>query len=137
MQNVYDKLLEADGIIFGTPVYFYNMTGQAKLIIDRTVALGRPERCLANKVGGIVVVGGSLGLVDALKDLYFYMATRQMIPANFVAAYAGSSGDVNKLEKCMIAARDLGRQMVLIARQNFKYPADIKRSSIAYGTHTR
>jgi multimeric flavodoxin WrbA len=137
MQTVYSKLLEADGIIFGTPVYFYTMTGQAKLIIDRTVALGKPERCLANKVGGIVVVGGSLGLVDAVKDFYFFMTTRQILPANFVAAYAGASGDVVKLEKCMAAASDLGRQMVLIAKQNFKYPADIKRSSIAYGTHTR
>jgi multimeric flavodoxin WrbA len=137
MQNLYDKLLEADGIIFGTPIYFYTMTAQAKLVIDRSVALGRPERSLANKVGGVVAVGGSMGLVDALKDLYFFMTTRQMLPANFVAAYAGALGDINKMEKCLAAASNLGRQMVLIAKQNFKYPPDIRRSSFAYGTHTR
>lgn len=137
MQNLYTKLLNADGIIFGTPVYFYSMSGQAKTFIDRTCALGTPGRNLANKVGGVVVVAGSLGLVDILKDLYFYFITRQILPANYVAAYAGNKGEVSNLPKCMTAARDLGRQMVLIAARKFEYPADIKRSGIAYGTHTR
>lgn len=137
MQDLYNKLLEANGIIFGTPIYFYSMTAQAKTIIDRTSGLNRPERSLANKVGGVVVVGGSLGLVDAVKDFYFYFVTRQMLPANFVAAYAGAEGDVKKLEKCMKAAHDLGRQMVQLAAKKFEYPTEFRRSSFAYGTHTR
>ena len=60
MQEVYVKLLEADGIIFGTPVYFYNMTAQAKAVIDRTIALNNPKRSLANKIGGVVVTGAAL-----------------------------------------------------------------------------
>jgi multimeric flavodoxin WrbA len=136
MQGLYNKMLEADGIIFGTPVYFYNMTAQGKAVIDRTIALGHPDRNLANKVGGIVVVGGSLGLVDAVKDLYFYMVTRQMLPASFVAAYAGGKGDVKKLVKCMKSASDLGMQMVKIAEKRFTYPEEFKATHIAYGTHT-
>lgn len=137
MQILYQKLLEADGIIFGTPVYFYSMTGQAKTVIDRTIALNRPEKSLTNKVGGIIVVGGSLGLVDVVKDFYFYIVTRQMLPANFVAAYAGPKGDVKKLEQCMKATFDLGRQMAQIAKRKFEYPKEFRRSSFAYGTHTR
>jgi multimeric flavodoxin WrbA len=137
MQELFDKMLGADGIILGTPVYFYNMTAQTKTIIDRTISLNRPGRSLANKVGGIVTVAGSLGLAFALKDLYFYFVTRQMIPANYVAAYGGAEGDVKQLEKCMKAATDLGRQMVQIAMKCFKYPEEFARSSFAYGTHTR
>ena len=74
MQILYDKLVEADGIIFGTPIYFYSMTAQTKTIIDRTLALNHPGRSLTNKVGGAVVVAGSLGLIDAVKDLYFLWA---------------------------------------------------------------
>jgi multimeric flavodoxin WrbA len=136
MQDLYCKMLEAEGIIFGTPVYFYNMTAQGKAVIDRTIALGHPDRSLANKVGGIVVVGGSLGLIDAVKDLYFYMVTRQMLPASFVAAYAAGKGDVKKLEKCMKSATDLGRQVVKIAGKKFTYPEEFKATHIAYGTHT-
>ena len=136
MQLLYNKLLEADGIIFGTPIYFYSMTAQAKAIIDRTISLNRPDRSLANKVGGVIVTGGSLGLIDALKDLYFYMVTRQMLPANFVAAYPGAKGDVRKMEKGMKAARELGQQMVQIAAKKFEYPSQFSRASFAYGTHT-
>jgi multimeric flavodoxin WrbA len=136
MQELCDRMLEADGIIFGTPVYFYNMTAQGKAVIDRTITLGRPDRTLANKVGGIIVVGGSLGLIDAVKDFYFYMVTRQMLPANFIAAYAAHAGDVKKLQKCMSAAEDLGKQMVKIAEKKFTYPEEFKATHIAYGTHT-
>jgi multimeric flavodoxin WrbA len=131
------KLLETDGIIFGTPIYFYAMTAQAKTVIDRTIALNRPERSLANKVGGIVVVGGSLGLIDAVKDLYFYIVTRQMLPANFVAAYGGPKGDVRKLEQCMKVTGELGRQMVQIVAKKFEYPKEFRKASFGYGTHTR
>jgi multimeric flavodoxin WrbA len=136
MQELYGKMLDADGIIFGSPVYFYNITAQGKAVIDRTIAIGRGSRTLANKVGGIVVVGGSLGLVDAVKDLYFYMVTRQMIPAAFVAAYASNKGDVKKLEKCLKAAGNLGKQAVMIAGKRFTYPEEFQASHIAYGTHT-
>ena len=136
MQELYDKMLEAEGILFGTPVYFYNVTAQGKAVIDRTIALNNPGRNLANKVGGIIVVGGSLGLIDAVKDLYFYMATRQILPANFVAAYAAGAGDVNRLQKCLQAAEDLGAQMVKIAEKKFTYPEEYKATHIAYGTHT-
>lgn len=137
MQELYRKLLESDGIIFGTPVYFYNVTAQAKTIIDRTIALNRPEKSLANKVGGVIVTGGSLGLADTLKDLYFYMVTRQIIPANYVAAYPGMPGELQKMEKCLQATRELGKQMVQIIAQKFRYPEQYRRSSFAFGTHTR
>ena len=136
MQDLYNKLLAADGIIFGTPVYFYSMTAQAKTILDRTIALSRPERSLTNKVGGVVVVAGSLGVADALKDLYFYFVIRQMLPANFVAAYASAKGDITKRELGMKAAGELGRQMVQIVEKKFEYPREFARARFAYGTHT-
>jgi multimeric flavodoxin WrbA len=137
MQVLYAKLLEADGIIFGTPVYFWDMTAQAKAVIDRTYALNRPEKSLTNKVGGIIVVAGSLGIIDVLKEYYFFMATRRMIPANYVAAYPVPRGGLQDMEKCLKAAYDQGRQMVKIAALKFAYPADIPKSAPAYGTHTR
>jgi len=137
MQELYDKMLEADGIIFGTPIYFYNMAAQCKAVMDRTIALNHPEKNLANKVGGIVVVAASLGNIDAVKDLYFYFVSRRMLAASYVAAYGMAKGDVKSLEKCMKAAYDLGRQVARLAAMDFKYPSDLMLPSIAYGTHTR
>jgi multimeric flavodoxin WrbA len=134
MQDIYKKMLAADGIIFGSPSYFYGMSGQAKTIIDRTTALNRPGRSLANKVGGVVAVGGSLGLASILKDIYFYMVSKQMLPANFVAGYGLQKGDTAQLENGIKAARELGKQMVQIAAKKFEYPKDIRAAVFGYGT---
>lgn len=39
MKEILDKLMSADVIVMGTPVYFYTMCGQMKTLIDRTVAI--------------------------------------------------------------------------------------------------
>jgi multimeric flavodoxin WrbA len=132
-----EKMLAADGIIFGVPVYFYGMAAQAKCIMDRTTALALPGRTLANKVGGLVTVAGSFGLVDVVKDFCFYFFACRMLMANYVAAYGLVAEDLKKLEKCMQASNDLGRTMVAIAKMNFKYPAELMGKAIAYGTHTK
>jgi len=132
MQPLLLKMTEADGIIFGTPVYVYSMTGQAKIIMDRMIVLN-----LANKVGGVVVVAGSLGIIDPVKDLYFNMVIRKMLPANLVAVYANDKGEVRKMERGMKAAYNLGREMVQIAAKGFEYPAEFPRNFYAFGTHTR
>jgi len=36
MDNILDKMVDADVIVMATPVYFYTMNGQMKTIIDRT-----------------------------------------------------------------------------------------------------
>jgi len=136
MADLFTKMIQADGIVFGTPIYYYGMTAQAKAIIDRTFSLNTPENKLRNKVGGIVTVAGSLGMMDALKDFYFFFAVKQMLPANYVAAYSGAVDDINKLEKGMKAARDLGRQMAKLAEKRFEYPEEFPVSHFAFGTHT-
>lgn len=136
MQSLLLKMAEADGIIFGTPVYVYSMTGQAKIIMDRMISLSAPGKNLANKVGGVVVVAGSLGIIDPIKDLYFNMVIRKMLPANLVAVYANDKGEVRKMERGMKAAYNLGREMVQIAAKGFEYPAEFARNFYAFGTHT-
>ena len=131
MRVLGEKMVESDGIIFGTPVYVYSMTGQAKLIMDRMSFLN-----LSNKVGGVVVVAGSLGSIDPIKDLYFNMVIKKMLPANLVAVYANHKGDVRDLKQGMKAAFNLGREMVQIAQQGFRYPRGFARNFHGFGTHT-
>jgi multimeric flavodoxin WrbA len=131
MQNIYQKMVEADGIIFGTPIYFYSMTAQAKALIDRTLIFsGRtpkvPNR-LANKVGGVIVVGGGSGRIDAVKDLCFYIVIHHMVPADYVAALAHGKGAVREEEISMKAAWELGREMVQLSRRGFAYPTEFDR----------
>ena len=137
MQGLYDLMIEADGIIFGTPIYFWGMTGQAKTIMDRTIALNQPGRNLTNKVAGVVVVAGSLGLVDALKDYSYFFVQRRMLPANQLAAYITAPGELQNMPQCMGAARRMGLQMVALAKLGFKYPEEYIERHGAYGTNRK
>lgn len=138
MQDLYAKIVEADGIIFGTPIYFWGMTGQAKTIIDRTIALNQPGRNLTNKVAGVVAVCGSLGLVDALKDFSYFFIQRRMLPANQLSAYVtGNPEELKNMVQCMSAAHRLGQQMTALVKMNFKYPEEFIERHGAYGTNRK
>lgn len=55
-RRVYQSLKKADGIIFGTPTYWFTMSGLMKNFIDRlTVTEG--DWMLENKVAGFVATG--------------------------------------------------------------------------------
>jgi multimeric flavodoxin WrbA len=54
-QEICQKMLASDGIIWATPVYFWSMTGQTKTLMDRTYALLFPKLQLTGKVDGLIV----------------------------------------------------------------------------------
>jgi len=127
MQSLYAKLLQADGIIFGSPVYFWGVTAQAKAIIDRTFVFRR-ERKLRNKVAGAVVVARSGGASTAFSALSDFFSLHRMIPARSIGprteeelakewgggviAYADKPGEVKKDKQALAKAQSLGRAMV-------------------------
>lgn len=59
MNELYPKLIEADAYIIGSPVYQGNISGQLKVIIDRTRALvAANPKVFHNKLGIAIAVGG-------------------------------------------------------------------------------
>jgi multimeric flavodoxin WrbA len=66
MQQTYPKLLEADGLALGTPVYFELLSGMLKNFIDRTCPIW-PKLELKPIVGIAVAEGGIGKAIDNLK----------------------------------------------------------------------
>ena len=66
MQEIYAKLVEADGLALGTPVYFELLSGLLKNFIDRTCPIW-PKLELKPVVGIAVAEGGIGKAVDNLK----------------------------------------------------------------------
>lgn len=58
MQELYEKMKAADGIILGSPNYFANVTARMKCFMDRTRPLHMTANALKGKVGGIVATTG-------------------------------------------------------------------------------
>lgn len=135
-EDVIEKMLTADGIVFGVPVYFHGMSAQAKAVIDRTISLNTPQRSLTNKVLGVVASAGSLGLAQVLKDLTYFAHVMHMLPANHVAAYPDREHGIERMPKCRQELRDLGRQMVALVSLGFRYPPEYVKGPTTFGTHT-
>lgn len=51
MQDLYEKISRADRIIIGSPIYFYNVTAQTKVFIDRCQALWSKKYVLKQPIG--------------------------------------------------------------------------------------
>lgn len=109
MQQLYSKLLETDGIVFGTPVYFWNVSAQAKIIIDRTF-LFRTGRKLKGKIAGVVVAARRSGASQAFSLFHDFFNIQKIISVSEVAiAYANRKGEVRKDKRGMEGARAVGR----------------------------
>jgi len=124
VQEIYPKLIAADGIVWGTPVYFWSATAQAKMLIDRSYALYTNKNLLSSKVSGVISVGASLGNVAIWNLFSTFFSVHHMLSTDFVYGYARNKGDVRKDKHAMKASAELGRQMVSIAEQKFRYPEE-------------
>ncbi|MDW7649843.1 MAG: flavodoxin family protein [Bacillota bacterium] len=84
MNELYQKLLAADGILIGSPVYFSNVTGRLKDFIDRSRPLHMVKNALDGKVGGAVVHAGlrNGGQELALGILHTFLTGHGMIIAS-------------------------------------------------------
>jgi multimeric flavodoxin WrbA len=111
MQDIYSKLLEADGIIFGSPVYYWSVSAQAKALIDRTW-LFRVKRNLRNKVVGVVVAQEVSGAVSALTVFTNFFTIQKMIMVGRAIGFGTEKGEVINDRRGMSEAEALGKTIV-------------------------
>ena len=95
MQMIYEQLELADGVILGTPVYFANVSAQAKAIMDRTYSLLWSGK-LRGKVAAAIVAARRVGAGQVLSLLYSYFAFHRMVAAAGGIGYGTEKGDVRQ-----------------------------------------
>ena len=78
--RILEALLRADAILIGTPVYFGDISGALKCVLDRCVSLKRDGRKLAGKVATGLAVGSSWGHSRALETVHHFILGQGMIP---------------------------------------------------------
>ena len=114
MQAIHAKLLEADAIVLGTPVFFNNISGLLKAFMDRTWCIrGR----LRNKIGGVVAVGRRYGIEGAITAINAYLLKHEMIVANRgVSGFAYEKGEIVHDQQAIDDARKLGKRIIELGR---------------------
>ena len=117
MKALYPKMKAADAIVIASPIYWFTISGQTKIFMDRWYALGGDDGyALAGKKFGIVLAYAdadpfSSGAVNALRT---FQDAFNYIGAELVGAVYGSAwkaGEIKKNKAVMDAAYELGRKI--------------------------
>ena len=121
MQILYPKVREVHAIVYASPIYWFTISAQMKLFMDRCYALGGGtdyvnEHVLAGKRIGIVLTyggddpfdSGAVNAIRTFQDVFNY------IPAEIVGmvyGYGSDAGEVKNNRVVMDRAYELGAKL--------------------------
>jgi multimeric flavodoxin WrbA len=117
MQLLYPRLRDADGIVLASPIYWFTMSAQLKLCIDRWYALGGPQgHALAGKQFGVVLAYGdddplASGAVNAVRTFQDMIRYLDADLAGMVYCTANDPGEVQSQPESMERAYRLGQKL--------------------------
>ena len=113
------------GIIIGTPVYFGNMSSLCKAFLERCIVFRKNKFALANKVAGVLAVGGARngGQELTIQSVQAALMCQEMIivgdgrPTGHFGAtiWNTGTGEVTDDKFGMATTRNLGRRVAKVA----------------------
>lgn len=117
MQQVYPLLEKADAIVIASPIYWFTISAQAKLCIDRWYALESPQgSALCGKQIGIVLTYGDTDLYTSggINAIHTFESMFRYIGAEITGMVYGTAheiGDSEKQPELMESAYHLGQKL--------------------------
>jgi multimeric flavodoxin WrbA len=116
-----DKMLEADGILMGSPTYFANISTEMKALIDRAGMTARANNdMLARKVGAAVVSKRRSGAIHAFDAInHFFLISQMIIPGSnyWNIGFGWDKGDVSSDKEGLETMRVLGNNMAWLIKK--------------------
>jgi multimeric flavodoxin WrbA len=115
------KMVEADGIILGSPTYFSMMSPELKALIDRSGYVARANDDLFKRKVGVAVVAvrraGGIPTFDAIN--HFFLISQMIVPGSsyWNVGVGSGKGDVEKDEEGMKTMDDLGKNMAWLIKK--------------------
>ena len=110
-----EKMLQADGIILGSPTYFANVSTEMKALIDRAGMVSRANGdMLARKVGAAVVAVRRAGSIHVFNSMnHFFFIGQMVVPGSsyWNLGMGRQKGEVEKDDEGIKTMKDLGRNM--------------------------
>jgi multimeric flavodoxin WrbA len=116
-----EKMIEADGIIIGSPTYFAALTPETKALIDRCGMVTRANgNLLKHKAGAAVVAVRRAGAINVFDTInHFFTISQMIIPGSsyWNIGVGRNIGDVEQDEEGMKTMRDLGANMAWLLKR--------------------
>ena len=118
MQKLYAEISKADAVVFGSPVYMWQMSGQMKIFIDRLLPFLNPEYSFKGDKGKDLILAFTQGQSDSASFMQYYESTGEMleflgfnIKGLIVAPGMNEKGSVLKQKDTLNRARMMGRDL--------------------------
>ena len=113
-----EKMLGAEGMILGSPVYFNDVTSEMKALIDRAGYVSRANaRMFKNKVGAAVAAVRRSGAVHTLDSINHFFLSGEMIIVGRAIGVGRERGEVEKDEEGLQLAKTLGQRMAWLLKK--------------------
>ena len=116
VNEIAPKLMEADGVVIGSPVYFAGMNGTLVSFLDRLFYSTGDKRM---KVGAAVVSSRRAGSVQTFNAINSYFTISQMPIASsryWTEVHGYTTDDVMKDEEGVQTMRILGKNMAFLMK---------------------
>lgn len=121
VNEIIKKMIEADGIILGSPTYMAGATGDIKCLMDRAGFVGYAnERPFKHKVGAAIVAvrrGGAIHAFDTLNHFFQFNQMFMVGSTYWNMCYGLNPGEVSQDEEGMANMADLGESMAFLLQQ--------------------
>lgn len=115
------KMIEADGMILGSPTYHGDITAELKALIDRAGLVSKLNGTLfRRKVGAAVVPVRRAGSVHAIHSIHnLFLMHEMIIPGSsyWNMAIGFDKGDVGQDEEGVATMKTLGQTMAWLLKQ--------------------
>jgi len=115
------KMIEADGIILGSPTYFTDVSTEMKALIDRAGFVARANGdMLKRKLGAAVVAARRAGSIHAFDTLnHFFLIAQMIIPGSnyWNIGFGRNTGEVEKDEEGILIMKTLGQNMAWLLKK--------------------
>jgi len=116
-----EKMLEADGIILGSPTYFTDVSAEMKALIDRAGMTAKAnDDMFRRKVGAAVAAARRAGSVRVFDTMnHFFQISQMIIPGScyWNMGIGLDKGDVEKDEEGIRIMKVLGQNMAWLLKK--------------------
>jgi multimeric flavodoxin WrbA len=116
-----EKMIEADGIIIGSPTYFADVTPEVKALIDRGGLVAKVnDDMLQRKIGAAVIAVRRAGSIHAYDTInHFFLANQMIVPGSIYwnMAIGRNKGEVDQDEEGVMTMKMLGRNMAWLLKK--------------------
>lgn len=117
MQDIYRKLVEADAWVIASPVYWFTMSAQTKIFMDRCFALPAyaEDPFSGKRIAIAMAYGGDdpfdSGCTNALRTFQDAFGYTQSPIVGMVYGHAMDSGEIKSNNNLLKEAFELGRKL--------------------------